>query len=437
MPSVWPVDVTNPCERIHAAGAPVRYLLSANSARSATAATTDAPASGQAPDGPHLLDRDVWRDAALIWLAQRIGLLAIAFLGARMVGSGGLPGQLLTGWYRWDSAIYAGIAQSGYQHQWQSAFYPMLPGLEHLLAPAVGGDPFLAGFIIANVAAFFALGLLRALVERELGHAAAVRALVYLVAFPTAFFLIAPYTESLFLLFSAACFVALRRHRWLAAGLCAALAALTRPFGVLLVAPILVELLLTWRAATGAAGHDGRDSGARLMRLTPAFGALALPVLAIAGFILWLRPRIGSTSPMQSELATGWGRDLTAPGVGYLRDAAALFAATNSLEVAHILLDTAFTTLLIALTVALWRRLPPAYIAYSWVSTALILMTPSHGWTALASNMRFMLVIFPLFMLLGQWGRRPWAHALILACSLSLLALKRIGAHLHIVSACG
>lgn len=406
----------------------MRHLLSANSGRSATLAAVvapvHAPASGRSPSGPRLLDRDVWRDAAIIWLAQRLVLLAVAYLGLRMVGSGNLPGQLLTGWYRWDSAIYAGIAHSGYQHQWQSAFYPMLPGLEHLLAPAVGGDPFLAGFIIANVAAFFALGLLRALVERELGREVAVRALVYLVAFPTAFFLIAPYTESLFLLFSVACFVALRRQRWLVAGLCAALAALTRPFGVLLVAPILVEYLLTWRAAANAAGLDGRAGGERLTRLARALGALALPVVAVTGFIFWLRPRIGSTSPMQSELATGWGRDLTAPGVGYLRAAAALFAATNSLEIAHILLDAAFTTLLIALSVALWHRLPPAYIAYAWVSTALILMTPSHGWTALASNMRFMLVIFPLFMLLGQWGRRPWAHALMLACSLALLALQ-------------
>ncbi len=50
-------------------------------------------------------------------------------------------------------------------------------------------------------------------------------------------------------------------------------------------------------------------------------------------------------------------------------------------------------------------------------------MTPSHSWYALRSNMRFMLVVFPLFMRMGQWGAKPWVNILILSLSLALLAL--------------
>lgn len=70
-----------------------------------------------------------------------------------------------------------------------------------------------AGLIIANAAALGAFGLLRALVEREESAAVARRSLLYLAVFPTAFFLLAAYAESLFLLWSVACFLALRRQR--------------------------------------------------------------------------------------------------------------------------------------------------------------------------------------------------------------------------------
>lgn len=382
---------------------------------------TEAESTIRYANGHRLRDVSVWRDAALLWLAQRIILLICAYFGISYLDSHHDYTRLLTGWYLWDAAIYAGIAKGGYQQLWQTAFYPMLPGLEHALAPLVGGDPSLAGLIISNVAAFLTLGLLRVLVERQFGRAVAQRTLIYLLAFPTAFFLITPYTESLFLLFSVACFLALTSRRWLLAGFMAALAALTRPVGVLLLAPILVEYLQSlpmWR------GETGRFSLGSWHEHGKVLSACALPVLALVAYHLAIGPLTGSASPLESELATGWGRSLTLPGMGFARAALALAHAKDPLSATHIVLDVAFTALLVALSVLAWRRLPPAYVAYTWLSTALILVTPSHGWTALASTMRFMLVIFPLFILLGMWGRRPWLNILILTCSLLLLALQ-------------
>ncbi|HEY8324024.1 MAG TPA: mannosyltransferase family protein [Ktedonobacterales bacterium] len=159
---------------------------------------------------PRLLDRLAWRDAALAWIAQRILFVLVAYFGRLLVSSKGFAQQtsswplLFKGIFGWDASLYATIAREGYAHPWESAFYPVLPGLEHLLMGLVGNNPALAGLIAANVATLLAFGLLRVLVERELGRATARRTLLYLSCFPASLFLVVPYTESLFLLFSLA-----------------------------------------------------------------------------------------------------------------------------------------------------------------------------------------------------------------------------------------
>jgi len=375
---------------------------------------------------PRLLDREVWRDAALAWLAQRALYVLIGYVGALLFKPEATPtrpyswAQLFQGTYGWDANLYTAIARGGYAYPWSSAFYPLYPGLEHLLMGLLGGDASLAGLVIANVAALIAFGLLRALVERELGRAAAQRALLYMIVFPTSFFLIVPYTEALFLVFSLASFLALRRGRWLLAGVFAALAELTRPLGVLLLAPMLVEYLERHRRAGKpmwaiAWGGVGELAGLAL--------GLALPVVALGGFLLSLR--VGS--PLAAEQAGGWARKVTLPGVGFARAGEALLHAgfSPNFAQAHVLLDGGFTLAFMALAFAMWwyRRLPAAYVAYTWATLIVVLMTPSLNWYALGSNMRFMLVVFPLFMLLGLWGKRQWVDRLTLVCSLPLLAL--------------
>jgi hypothetical protein len=390
--------------------------------------STSQPASAPttSPPGPRLLAPIIWRDAALLWLGQRALLLLFAYVGAHSIDPRMTPARMLANWTHWDGSIYADIARNGYTIPWQTAFYPLLPGLERLLMVFTGPDSPLAGLIIANLAALIALGLLRALVEREYGRAIAQRTTLYLAVFPTAIYFAAPYTESLFLVLSVACFIALRRKRWLLAGLLAALAALTRPVGVLLIAPMLVEYLMDWRA------RDWRAlSGSERGELARLLGGVALPAFAVAGYYLALVSILGTPSPLQAEQAQ-WGRSLTLPGMGFVRVGVALFSGPNAYQVGHILLDSAFTILFIVLTIALWRRLHPTYVAYAWVSLILVLMTPLDaktavdGWHALASDMRYMLVVFPLFIRLGQWGARPRVNALILGVSLTLLALLTV-----------
>jgi predicted lysophospholipase L1 biosynthesis ABC-type transport system permease subunit len=161
-------------------------------------------------------------------------------------------------------------------------------------------------------------------------------------------------------------------------------------------------------------------------------GALALPLLALGGFSLLQKQQLGSFSATTNAEASGYGRNFELPIVGFARAGAALIhnGFTPNYYQAHILVDASFTLLFIALAVLLWRRLPLSYVLYGWAMVALVLVTPSHNWYALSSNMRFMLVVFPLFLLLGRWGADPRIERIILYLSLPLLALFTV-AFLH------
>src|SRR5437870_921220 len=68
--------------------------------------------------------------------------------------------------------------------------------------------------------------------------AAARWALFALAVYPTAFFLLAPFTESLFLALTMAAFVAADARRWWLAGVLGAMASLTRGPGIVTTAAL-------------------------------------------------------------------------------------------------------------------------------------------------------------------------------------------------------
>ena len=95
-----------------------------------------------------------------------------------------------------------------------------------------------------------------ALTRNEFSEEIARRAVLYAAVFPTAFFFLAPYSESLFLLLVLLSFWSARRGRWAMAGATGALAALTRNLGVLVV-PLDLEYLESTLGIGECLGDDG------------------------------------------------------------------------------------------------------------------------------------------------------------------------------------
>src|SRR5579859_2791308 len=189
-----------------------------------------------------------WRDATGAWLAH-LTLVAVA---CALAWLSGVPRWTLVGYahpvttrvfasfwlHAWDAGSYAQIAAQGYTLPASAGFWPLLPLVERLAVPLVGGNVALAGFLIANLCALAALALVRRLIAEETGDRALARWVVIVIALsPLAFFLATGYTESLFLLLAAGALYAMRCRRWLVAGVLITLATLTRAPGILLLVP--------------------------------------------------------------------------------------------------------------------------------------------------------------------------------------------------------
>jgi hypothetical protein len=310
-------------------------------------------------------------------------------------------------WARWDSDWYLRVAEDGYAESPSStpAFFPLYPALVGALGRLLAGHYVLAGVLLSLAACFVAFLLLYRLTATRLGEEGARRALLYLALFPTALFLQAVYSESLYLALALGAFLLAERGRWLGAGAVAGLAILTRPVGVALLPALAV---LAWRSP------ERRRALAGLATSLPV--AAAYPVLLAA----W----IGEPFAFLRAQEGIWERQLSWAGPlgGLWEGVAALAREEGQRAFALNVQQLAFTIAFFALAVVAWRFFGAAYGLFAAVSLAIPLSYPSERWPLL-SMPRFGLVVFPLVLALAALGARRHVHEGILAVSSLLLGV--------------
>ena len=222
------------------------------------------------------------------------------------------------------------------------AYFPLYPVVMAGLAPATGGSVTAAGLLISLVAGALAAGLLWVLVSRDArgGPRAARRALALLALAPAGFFLVAVYTEALFLALALGAWVLARGRHWWWAGLLAALATGVRVNGLFLAAALVVMYALQWH-------HDGRP------RPRADVLALGLPALSVGGYVTYLRSRTGSWDAWREAEAKGWDRAIAWPWDGVAAAWRALIdspdawlAASRAADIVAVVLGVAVTACL-------------------------------------------------------------------------------------------
>lgn len=310
-------------------------------------------------------------------------------------------------WQRLDAINYQRIIEHGYSNSPLSApFFPLYPGLTRLAAAPLANQAALAGLVVSTLCTAAALALLHRLLRDDLGVAIADRAVLYLGVAPTAFFLLAPYSESLFLLLTVGTFMAARRrHLPLAALLCTA-ATLTRPQGILVLAPVGVEAI--------AAVRD--RSGQHRLRLHLSDLTLLIPPLALVAYFVLLERAVG-VSPITGQ--TAWGVHAVAPWQG-------LIDSVRAAEEGYLgqLVNLAAIAALAATCVAAWRHQPCSYAIFAIAMLLPLLLEEKFMPDPLGSADRFLAVVFPLFAALARSTiRRPPWHLLVLV-AFPLLMLR-------------
>lgn len=175
-----------------------------------------------------------------------IAFLALSYLPTRFSDSevmwANFNSDFWIRWANWDGGHFRGIAERGYLPI-QTPFLPLYP----LLIKGfmfLGFNSLWAGLIISNLALIGALFFLYKLVRLDMDENSARTSLIVLLAFPTAFYLGAVYSESLFLFLIITSFYFARRGRWFYAFLLGGLSCITRITGVAVLAAILLEFFL-------------------------------------------------------------------------------------------------------------------------------------------------------------------------------------------------
>ncbi len=317
---------------------------------------------------------------------------------------GRLSHLLVNVWERWDTGWYLKIAAFGYDPaDGTASFSPLYPWLTRGLT-ALSGDFLLSGLLLSNLAALAAFILFYEVARAEgLDPGRAQGAVIFLAFFPSAFFFLAAYTDSLFLAFVLGAWLAARRRKWLPAGLLGGLAALTRLQGALLT-PVLAWAWLAWVAEPPgtarqvfalAAGRAGWRRALAALR-NPSWMATLLPALAFAWHSFWLR--LAGLGSVPGTLEAHWGIRTVAPWTGVWLFLQRLFT-TPRVFVDYV--DLSALLVVLVLLALGWRRLHPALSLYGWLSVGLFFMrgTPPH---LLDSFSRYMLAVFPAFLVLGR-----------------------------------
>ncbi len=173
-------------------------------------------------------------------------------------------------WGYFDGVHYLRLIENGYVDIGTQAFFPLYPLLTRYFSHLAGINSYFAGIILSIVSLSLAIGVLWQLYPND-----KLLRTFAILTFPTSFFLLGLYTESLFLLLSLSFFLFLRSDKYILAAFCAGLASATRLVGIFL------GVILLWRLITK-------------YKNTRPYYVILLTILSISGFIfysyfLWLR----------------------------------------------------------------------------------------------------------------------------------------------------
>lgn len=296
----------------------------------------------------------------------------------------------LSPWYRWDTIQYLEIADFGYDFNLINTVWPPLyPFIIKMIGFFIKPSIFTA-IIGSNIFLISGIFLLFLLVNELFDEKIAKNTIFYLLIFPTAFFFVAPYSESLFLTLSVSVFLLIRKKKWLWAGVVSALAALCRVQGIILVVPIFVELIIEYY----------KNRNLRYL-MTNSLSCLYAP-FAYGIYSFYIHFGLDANWPWEI-LSSHWGQRFAWPWEGIYYTILSVFGNTKVIDYSPTIvkiLNISVSLLSIYLLFKVWKKLPISFSIYSLVMLFIILGKVDYNDT-LVSTIRYLLTVFPIFIALA------------------------------------
>jgi len=346
----------------------------------------------------------------------------------------------------WDSEMYIGISIGGYEDPCMTvaypsvhahggfivrctdtinrgsekpiilsyAFFPFYPIMIHLFAillSLLGLNPIatatLAGVIISALGTLAAMLALYDLTHEAIGEDGAMRAVFYMLIFPTSFFFVQVYSEGLFVGLAFGCLAMLKRKHLVLAALLAGVATMTRAVGIALIIPMAI----LWIRTNEWYGLDLEWDQLYFKR--PPWRPIWHALLAFTPLIVYLIWKFSYYGAMFDYVETAYfGRAPLDLAKGFSAWISALYSVVQGHAIgrtdivppfgwrAHYLIEVCcaalgFVTILRAL------KTDPEV---AWFSLAAFLIAWVSGPPGIQ---RYMLVAPALYITLARWGKNP------------------------------
>jgi len=300
-------------------------------------------------------------------------------------------------WMRWDAKFYVWGVSRGFSVQDGSAsFHPLLSWLSKPIY-LLTGSPLLSILIVSTLATLILYFVFLKLASLDLSKHDAWRATLLFAVYPSSYVLFAPYTESTFLLFSVLTLLFARKQNWLLAGLCGALATLTRQQGLFLAVPLIWEIWLSRR------------------RIFLGLCSLLQIPLAYASWVVYRNLALGDSGPNFSSIHNLIYSVLISPSTqkvvvqqDFLLPPHAFYLALVHFWRHHnveTLFDFALAFIFVMVTVLAWRHMRSSYKAYCLtiilvafsLHTGMLFSSPYMGLP------RHLLLAFPVFIAMPRF----------------------------------
>ena len=299
---------------------------------------------------------------------------------------------------RWDGANFLRLAEHGYQAEGELSFYlvylPVYPYAVAVLNVIVHSF-LISALVVSAVSALVAGFLLQQLVSVDGGDdAEATRALWYMTLFPTAYFLAMPYSEATFLMFVIAAFLAARTEHWGWAGIMGAFATATRTQGLAILPGLAVEALVRYGVKAPRQSY--------WLALAPVGFLVYLGINWVVADDPFRFVEIQRDHWSQNRI---WPWEFLRDTVDSIRVLQPGFNRAAIYELRLIFLAVVAGLLLLGA-----RKLPLSYQAMGWATLIMMMMT---SWQI--SMPRYMLSVFPLFLVMANYGKNPIIHQVIMS----------------------
>lgn len=294
----------------------------------------------------------------------------------------------------WDSGWYRDIATHGYgstrvvpdgRSLSDYAFFPLYPALERAVSELTGLRILDSGILISAVASIVAAGGIYAIGRQVFDERVALVLVVLWSALPIAIVQSMAYTESLVTALSAWALYSILRGRFIAAGVLASLAGLTRPIGGAVVLAVVLSAVVELHSGPGQA-HTDSDASSRWC-LPVILGALIAPI-GMGAYLGWVAIRRGS--PLgYFDVAREWGNGLDG-GMSFLAWVGDMLTGSKALF--GLLICAGLGLLLWAIITIIQQRYPLCVVVFAVTCVLIALATSGYY----GSKPRYLLPDFPL-----------------------------------------